>query len=157
MVPGSNGAGAMSLLRQDLYRNRDKMIRIPKPIYNAIVEHARKESPLECCGILSGKDGTVQKVFQLRNEEQSPDRYSMSPQEQLKVFEEMEKETLEMVGIYHSHTHTIPFPSETDVKLAFYPEVLSVIISLKEEKNPLVKAFRVQKDAIYPEEIEVIS
>jgi proteasome lid subunit RPN8/RPN11 len=81
----------------------------------------------------------------------------MSPQEQLKVFEEMEKETLEMVGIYHSHTHTIPFPSETDVKLAFYPEVLSVIISLKEEKNPLVKAFRVQKDAIYPEEIEVIS
>jgi hypothetical protein len=40
--------------------------------------------------------------------------------------------------------------------LAFYPEVFSVIISLKEEKNPLVKAFRVQKDAIYPEEIEVI-
>ena len=131
------------------------MIRIPKPIYNAIVKHARKELPLECCGILGGRDGTVEKAFELSNTEKSPFRYSMSPQEQLKVFEEMERETLEMVGIYHSHTHTIPFPSETDVRLAFYPEVLSVIISLKEEKNPQVKAFRIGKDAIYPEEIEV--
>jgi proteasome lid subunit RPN8/RPN11 len=132
-----------------------KMIRIPKPIYNAIVDHARKESPLECCGILGGRDGTVEKVFELSNTEKSSIRYSMSPQEQLKVFEEMERETLEMVGIYHSHTHTIPFPSETDVKLAFYPEVFSVIISLKEEKNPQVKAFRIQEEAIYPEEIVI--
>ena len=131
-------------------------MRIPKPIYNAIVEHARKESPLECCGILSGKDGAVQKAFELRNEEQSPIRYSMSPQEQLKVFEEMDRESLEMVAIYHSHTHTIPFPSETDVRLAFYPEVASVIISLKEE-TPVVKAFRIMEDAIYPEEIEMIN
>ena len=131
------------------------MIKIPKPIYIAMIEHARKESPLECCGILSGKDGIVQKSFELRNAEQSPIRYSMSPRDQLGIFEEMDREALEMVAIYHSHTHTIPFPSETDVRLAFYPEVFSVIISLKEEKNPLVKAFRVQKDAIYPEEIEV--
>ncbi|MDI6764875.1 MAG: M67 family metallopeptidase [Thermodesulfobacteriota bacterium] len=131
------------------------MIRIPKPIYIAIVEHARKESPLECCGILSGKDGAVQRAFELRNEEQSPVRYSMLPQEQLKVFEEMERESLDMVAIYHSHPHTLPFPSETDVEMAFYPEVFSVIISLKEE-NPVVKAFRIGKYAIYLEEIEVI-
>jgi len=67
----------------------------------------------------------------------------------------MDRESLDMVAIYHSHTHTIPFPSETDVKLAFYPEVASVIISLKEE-TPVVKAFRIKEDAIYPEEIEVI-
>ncbi len=131
------------------------MIRIPKPIYIAMIEHARKESPLECCGILSGKDGTVQKAFELRNEEQSPIRYSMSPKEQLKVFEEMDREALEMMAIYHSHTHTLPFPSETDVGLAFYPDVASVIISLKEE-TPVVKAFQIREDAIYPEEIEVI-
>jgi proteasome lid subunit RPN8/RPN11 len=131
------------------------MIRIPKPIYNTMVEHARKESPLECCGILGGRGGTVEKAFELSNTEKSPIRYAMSPQEQLKVFEEMERETLEMVGIYHSHTHTTPFPSETDVKLAFYPEVFSVIISLQEEKNPQVKAFRIQKDAIYPEDIVI--
>ena len=131
------------------------MIKIPNPIYNAMVEHARKESPLECCGILGGKNGTVEKVFELRNEEQSPVRYSMSPQDQLRIFDEMDKESLDMVAVYHSHTHTIPYPSETDVKLAFYPEVVSVIISLKEETQ-VMKAFRIKENAISTEEIEVI-
>jgi proteasome lid subunit RPN8/RPN11 len=79
----------------------------------------------------------------------------MSPRDQLRVFEEMEKESMEMVAIYHSHPHTIPFPSETDVKLAFYPDVSSIIISLKEE-NPVVKAFQIREEAIYLEEIEVL-
>ena len=133
------------------------MLRIPRTVFQKIIEHARREAPLECCGILSGKHGTVQKTFELRNAEQSPVRYSISPQDQLGIFEEMDREALEMVAIYHSHTHTLPFPSETDVKMAFYPEVFSVIISLKEEKNPQLKAFRIQKEAIYPEEIEIIN
>jgi [CysO sulfur-carrier protein]-S-L-cysteine hydrolase len=133
------------------------MIRIPESIYQAIVEHARRESPLECCGILSGREKTVEKAFELQNAEKSPIRYSISPRDQLKVFEEMEKESKEMIAVYHSHTHTIPFPSETDVRMAFYPDVSTVIISLKEEKNPLIKAFRIGKEAIYLEEIEVIS
>jgi len=131
------------------------MIRIPKSIYHAMIDHAKRESPLECCGILAGHNGTVLKAFESRNEEQSPVRYSMSPQEQLKIFEEMERESLDIVAIYHSHTHTIPFPSETDVRLAFYPEVASVIISLQEE-SPVVKAFKIRKDAVYLEEIEVV-
>jgi proteasome lid subunit RPN8/RPN11 len=81
----------------------------------------------------------------------------MSPRDQLKVFEEMEKESMKMIAVCHSHPHTIPFPSETDVKLTFYPEISSMVISLKEERNPVVKAFRIDKEAIYPEEIEVIS
>jgi len=131
------------------------MIKIPKSIYLQIIEHAKRESPLECCGILGGKDHTVEKAFELQNVDQSSVRYAMAPQEQLKVFEEMGRDAMEMVAVYHSHTHTIPFPSETDVKLAFCPEVSSIIISLKEE-DPMVKAFRVGKEAIYLEEIEVI-
>jgi proteasome lid subunit RPN8/RPN11 len=130
------------------------MITIPKSIYQQMVEHAKKESPLECCGILGGSDHVAKKAFELQNADRSSVRYAMAPQEQLKVFEEMEKDAMEMVAIYHSHTHTIPFPSETDVKLAFYPEVSSIIISLK-EKDPAVKAFRIGKEAIYLEEIEV--
>jgi proteasome lid subunit RPN8/RPN11 len=67
----------------------------------------------------------------------------------------MEKGAMEMLAIYHSHPRTIPFPSETDVRLAFYPEVASIIISLKEEE-PMVKAFRIKKEAIYLEEMEII-
>jgi proteasome lid subunit RPN8/RPN11 len=132
------------------------MIRIPESVFNRMVEHAEKESPLECCGILGGKGHTVEKVFELQNAEKSSIRYTMSPQEQMRVFEEMEKGAMEMVAIYHSHPQTIPFPSETDVKLAFYPEVASIIISLK-EKEPVVKAFRIGKEAIYLEEMEIIS
>jgi proteasome lid subunit RPN8/RPN11 len=133
------------------------MIRIPKSIYVQIVEHAKKESPVECCGILGGKGNTVEKAFELQNSEKSPIRYSMSPRDQMRVFEEIEKESVEMIAIYHSHPHTIPFPSETDVKLAFYPDVSSIIISLKEEENPMVKAFRIGKEAIYIEDIELTS
>jgi len=128
-----------------------------KTIYQKMLDHAKRESPLECCGLLGGKDKTVQKSFELQNTEKSPVLYSMSPQEQMKVFEEMEKESMEMIGIYHSHPRTIPFPSETDVKLTFYPDVSSVIISLREEESPVMKAFQVTKEAIYLEEIEVIS
>ncbi len=120
-----------------------------------MIEHAQREAPLECCGILAGKNGVVEKTFEMRNQEQSPIRYSISPQDQIKVFENLEKESLEMIGIYHSHTHTEAYPSETDIKMAFYPEISSIIISLK-EKVPIVKAFRIRKDGIDSEEIEVI-
>lgn len=130
-------------------------MKIPKSIYEAMIEHARREAPLECCGILAGKNGLVEKIFETRNQEQSPIRYSISPQDQIKVFENLEKESLEMIGVYHSHTHTEAYPSETDLKMAFYPEIASIIISLK-DKIPVVKAFRVNKEKIDSEEIEVI-
>jgi proteasome lid subunit RPN8/RPN11 len=121
-----------------------------------MIEHAKQESPLECCGILSGRAQTVERAFELQNAEKSSTRYAISPLEQLKVFEEMEKGSLEMIAIYHSHTHTIPFPSETDVKLAFYPDISSVIISLQDEREPIVKAFQIREEAIFLEEIKVM-
>lgn len=122
-----------------------------------MIEHARQQQPLECCGILGGRGKEVLTLFELPNGEQSPTRYSIPPEEQLKVYEQMEKESLEMIAIYHSHPDTIAFPSVTDVKLAFYPEVASIIISLKEKGNPVMKAFRIGKEAIYLEEIEIVS
>jgi proteasome lid subunit RPN8/RPN11 len=132
------------------------MLRIPKAIFQGMIDHAKKESPLECCGILSGREKTVEKAFEIKNAEESPVQYCMSPLDQMKVFEKIESESMEMIAIYHSHPQTIPFPSETDVKLGFYPDIISVIISLKEE-DPVVKAFQIEKEAIYLEEIEVFS
>ncbi len=119
------------------------------------MEHARRESPLECCGILAGKDKTVKKAFEVTNTEKSSVRFLMSPQEQLRIFEELEKQSIEMIAIYHSHPHSASFPSETDVKMAFYPEVSSIIISLEEKDNPVVKAFRIKKETILTEEMEI--
>ena len=132
------------------------MIQIPRFVYDAIVEHAKRERPLECCGILAGRNGIVEKAFELTNTEKSSIRFLMSPQEQLKVFEELEKESMEMVATYHSHPHSVSFPSETDVKMAFYPEVMSLIVSLEDQINPVVKAFLNAKGTILHEEIEII-
>ncbi len=132
------------------------MIRIPRPIYQKMVEHARKEEPVECCGILGGMNETVQKSFEIRNLKSSSVQFLMDPQEQLNAFEEMEKSSMKMVAIYHSHPHTLPFPSEMDVQRTFDPEMPSIIISLKKKDEPMVKAFRIGKEAIDLEEIELI-
>jgi len=94
-------------------------------------------------------------MYELRNTDGSRTTYLMSPEEQLKVFREMEKEGLDMVAIYHSHPHTIPFPSVRDVRLAFYPDAAYIIISLKDGETS-VKGFRIGKEAIYVEPIRVI-
>jgi proteasome lid subunit RPN8/RPN11 len=132
------------------------MIQIPKPIYQKMINHAEREFPIECCGILSGKERIVQRIFELKNAEASDTRYSIFPQDQWKVFNGIEKEHMKMIAVYHSHPNTPPFPSETDVKLAFYPDVSSIIISLEDKKFPEIKAFRIREGEICPEEIEII-
>jgi len=132
------------------------MIRIPRSIYEKMIEHARREDPVECCGILGGKDKIIQKSFEIKNLKSSSVQFLMDPQEQLNAFEEMEKSSMKMVAIYHSHPHTIPFPSEMDVQRTFDREMPSIIISLKKKDEPMVKAFRIEKEAIYLEEIELL-
>lgn len=132
------------------------MIRIPESIYRRMVEHAEKENPLECCGLLGGKDQTVQKIFETQNMARSSILFSMDPKEELMVLEEMDNRSMDIIAIYHSHPHMIPFPSVADVKMAFSLDVPLVIISLKEKDNSSVRAFRIRKEAIYLEELEVI-
>jgi proteasome lid subunit RPN8/RPN11 len=134
----------------------EPMIRIPGSIYRKMVEHAKKEKPLECCGLLAGKDQTVQEIFETQNAARSPILFSMDPKEELMALKEIENQSMEIVAIYHSHPHTIPFPSEADVKMSFSFDVPLVIISLKERNDSVVKAFQIRKEAIYLEEIEVI-
>jgi proteasome lid subunit RPN8/RPN11 len=132
------------------------MIRIPRSILQKMIEHARREDPLECCGILGGMNETAQKSFEIRNLKSSSVQFLMDPQGQLNAFEEMEESSMEMLAVYHSHPQTIPFPSEMDVQETLDPDMPSIIISLKEKDEPMVKAFRIEKEAIYLEEIELI-
>jgi proteasome lid subunit RPN8/RPN11 len=134
----------------------EPMIRIPESIYRIMVEHAQREKSLECCGLLGGKEQTAQEIFGTQNVARSPILFSMDPKEELMVLEEMDDRSMEIIAIYHSHPHTIPFPSEADVKMALSFDVPLVIISLKERDDSVVKAFQIKREAIYLEEIEVI-
>ncbi|MGH7371247.1 MAG: M67 family metallopeptidase, partial [Candidatus Methylomirabilales bacterium] len=97
---------------------------MPKRFADEIVKHARAEVPNECCGLLAGKNGAVLEVFRCESTEKSPYRYYLDPKDQIRIMREMDRKGWDLVGIYHSHTHTEAYPSKTDVELAFYPEAL---------------------------------
>jgi proteasome lid subunit RPN8/RPN11 len=146
----SAGIGSSEAVKKNL-----PDLEIPENLLNKIIEHARQEYPLESCGILAGKNGKIIKFYPMVNTNKSSFCYLMEPEEQLRVFEEIEKEGLELSAIYHSHPHTAAFPSQRDVDYAFYTDSLVLIVSLM-EKVPLVEAFQIEEGKIEKKAIKVM-
>jgi len=120
-----------------------------------IIAQAREEAPNECCGVLAGRDGRVEKLFRAVNAEKSPYRYNVDPHDLLRIYRECDAKDWDFLGIYHSHPHTEAYPSPTDVRLAAWPESTYVIVSLADPKNPILRAFRIQDDRISEEELTI--
>lgn len=131
------------------------MIYFNKKQISELLEHSKTGSPDEVCGILAGKDEKVEKVYRMINKDKSRTSFFMDPQEQLKVMKEIRASSLDFIGIYHSHPETKAYPSAHDVKLAFYPEVSYVIISLRDENNPDVRSYKILEGEITEEEVKV--
>jgi proteasome lid subunit RPN8/RPN11 len=130
-------------------------VRIPRELIDEIVAHAREDAPDECCGLISGGDGSASRVFRARNSEASPLRYVVDPRDQIRIMGEIEKLGEELVGIYHSHTRSAAYPSQTDVNLAEgWPDPLYLICSLAAEE-PDLRAFAIRDGRI--EEVELIA
>jgi proteasome lid subunit RPN8/RPN11 len=117
-------------------------MRIPQSIYDQMVEHAREDAPNECCGLIGGDDGEARTLYRARNAEASPLRYNLDPQDQFRIMREMEERGEELSAIYHSHTRSPAYPSQTDINLAAYPEALCLIVSLAEGEEEL-RGFRI--------------
>jgi proteasome lid subunit RPN8/RPN11 len=118
-------------------------MRIPPEIYEGMLEHAREEAPNECCGILGGRDGDATSIYRAINAEQSPLRYTLDPNDLFRItFREIPENDEEMLAIYHSHTASPAFPSQTDINLATYPDSIYLILSLAENEEPL-RGFRI--------------
>jgi proteasome lid subunit RPN8/RPN11 len=132
------------------------MVFLKKEIIDLIVEHAKREVPLEACGILAGKDKTVEAIYPMKNMEESPTSFFMEPKEQLKVMKDIRNKNMEMIAIYHSHPYTRAYPSVKDVELAYYPEVSHIIISLMESDTPQLKSYKIVEGKIEEEEIKII-
>ena len=130
------------------------MLKIPRRFLDEIVAHAKEEDPNECCGLLAGRDGVVSRHFRITNSDKSPTRYLMEPKEQFTAFKTMRTEGLSLLAIYHSHTHSPAYPSETDVRLAYYPEAHYVIVSLETKANPVIRVYRIVDGQIREEKWE---
>lgn len=132
------------------------MLTLKKEFFEKIISQSKKEYPNEACGILAGKNGCVEKIYEMTNTKKSPSLFFMDSGEQLKVAKEIRGLGLEMVGIYHSHVASPAYPSSHDVEMAFYPEVSYVILSLKEMNNPGIRSFKISEGKITEEEIKII-
>jgi proteasome lid subunit RPN8/RPN11 len=130
------------------------VIEIPALIRDAMIVHAVAGLPDEACGLLAG-NGPVERFYPMTNADHSPTTYRLDPMEQIKVFNEIEDAGWELLGIFHSHTHTQPYPSETDQRQAFYPEARYVLASLQERNNPVLRAFTIRDGRIEEEEVKI--
>ena len=106
-------------------------MRISQALLDEMVTHAREDLPNECCGMIGGRDGTATRVVRVENSAASPLRYEMDPQGQFDALKAIEAEGEDLLGIYHSHTRSAAYPSQTDVNQAVaWPEQVYVIVSL---------------------------
>ena len=131
------------------------MFHLEKRYADELVSHAKAEAPNECCGILAGVEGTITKLYRARNTENSPLRYNLDPRELFRIVKEIEAKGWEILGIYHSHTHTKAYPSATDIELALWPEALYFIVSLENPEEATIRAFRIAAGQV--EEVAVNS
>jgi [CysO sulfur-carrier protein]-S-L-cysteine hydrolase len=135
-------------------------MKIPSSIYDRMLEHAREEAPNECCGILGGKDGEATTLYRATNSEASPLRYRIADQDVFDIHHEIEEKGEVLVAIYHSHTASSAYPSQTDINLAFlevgsdgdtkrmlaWPGAVYLIVSLMGGESPL-RGFDISEEA----------
>jgi proteasome lid subunit RPN8/RPN11 len=124
--------------------------------YKEIVEQGLREFPNECCGVIAANgDGRPVKVFPMRNADASPVTYRLDGTEQLKVFDEIDDNGWTLWAIYHSHTHSEAYPSETDRRLAFYPDAKYLLLSLADRDEPVLRAFSILDGEVEEEELTI--
>ena len=131
------------------------MLEIDRVTFDDMVEHGLAAFPNEACGLLAGKEGRPVKFFPMTNQDASPVSYRLDPKEQLRVFDEIEEEGWDLVAIFHTHTHSEAFPSDTDLRQAFYPEAIYLVMSLSDRSNPVLRGFRIDDGSIEEEELEI--
>jgi len=124
------------------------MITLQRAHVEEMYAHAREAEPEECCGLMGGAREAVQSVYRLRNVARDAfSAYEAAPEDLFDAQRQMRVRGEQLLGIYHSHPRSgDPVPSETDVRLAYYPSAIYFIIGL-EGVEPILRAFRIRESA----------
>jgi proteasome lid subunit RPN8/RPN11 len=122
---------------------------LPSDMRSAIIDHARRDAPRECCGVIAGRDGQAVKLIETRNIAEGNRFYEIDPVQLIELeFHELPRIEAEIIAIYHSHPVSPAYPSATDRELAFWTEAVYLICSLEDPAHPVVRGFRLQDDTI---------
>ena len=134
------------------------MTTVTLPQLEEILAHAKETSPAECCGVIGGTpDGRAKSIYRTRNV--AGDRfisYEAAPEDLFAAQRQMRERGEELLAIYHSHPRAAdPAPSPTDVRLAYYPEAVYIIVGLA-GPQPVIRAFRIAEQEERWEEVEYV-
>lgn len=136
------------------------MITIARAHISEIIAHARETNPHECCGLVGGtKDWVARRIYRLGNVAANPlVTYEAAPADLFAAQRAMRERGEQLIAIYHSHPRaTDPHPSETDVRLAYYPSAVYLIVGLGNQE-PSLRAFRIseRKGTWQPAQLSII-
>jgi proteasome lid subunit RPN8/RPN11 len=141
------------------------MLKLSRAQFEKIAAQGLEGKPLEICGFLAGHStpsgGEVAAVFPIESDDKSALTYTMNPLQQLRAEKEIREQGLEVLGIYHTHPATQPYPSKTDVARAhwgetddlLFPEYSYLIVSLREPNAPEPRSYKIRGWNI-PDDIE---
>jgi [CysO sulfur-carrier protein]-S-L-cysteine hydrolase len=132
-------------------------VKIARDLLDEIVAHAVRDAPNECCGLIVGRDGSATSARALENLAASPFRFDIDGRE-LIAFAFAEEDDDQLMAIYHSHTRSAPYPSQTDVNFAAgWPGVEWLIVGVPKagDAEPEVRSYLIEDGAIREMELEV--
>jgi proteasome lid subunit RPN8/RPN11 len=138
------------------------VLTIAQATYDAIVAHAKRDHPVEACGIVAGPEGSdrPERFVEMVNAAGSPTFYEYDSTDLLQLYKEMDQRDEEPVVIYHSHTATEAYPSVTDINLAGEPGAHYVLVSTREHGNnegPVeFRSYRIVDGQVTEEEVTVV-
>jgi proteasome lid subunit RPN8/RPN11 len=131
-------------------------VRIARSLLDEIVAHAVRDAPNECCGVVAVRDGVATAVHETENLAASPFRFEVDGPVLFGLLEEIEDAGGELGAIYHSHTRSEPYPSQTDVNFsAGWPGVEWIIVGVANGAEPEVRSYRIDDGEIVDAPLEV--
>jgi proteasome lid subunit RPN8/RPN11 len=136
--------------------DEDHMIRFSQIQFDELVAYARAATPDECCGWIGGFGGVAKTIYPLRNVSVRPrSEYEAAPEDLFAAQRAMRERGEELLAIYHSHPRQAePQPSDKDIRLAYYPQAVYLIVGLAGER-PTLGAFRLFADVQQWEPAEI--
>jgi [CysO sulfur-carrier protein]-S-L-cysteine hydrolase len=128
---------------------------IDRELYDEMVAHALEDAPNECCGMVASEDGIAKQVYRATNIHASPLRYEIEAGEMYRLLGAIDDNGWELGAIYHSHTRSAPYPSQTDINIAVPPELgqqlwpgtIYVIVGVAAEE-PEVRGYRIDGEGV---------
>jgi proteasome lid subunit RPN8/RPN11 len=134
---------------------------ISRALLDDVIAHAREEYDAECCGMIAyapsepGGEPVATRVHRARNVFASRKRFEIDGKEVLRTIDEFEDADAELGAIYHSHTHTAPYPSQTDINFAAsWPGLEWVIVGLAGDQ-PEVRCYLIEAAVVREVELRV--